>query len=192
MSIWGNSNSNGKKPTWTSLTTLTRGKKPPMNANVFASSLGWMMRRPWGDECIVKIGGLATLLGNAAVLLLAQFPAQANVVNAAAQTLAATISFNKPVVVTGSPTVVAIQAAANVANVTLTYSSTDSDANCGRLVFKNTTVNLATANVGGTFTVNSTSVVASWSGIVDPEQANNAVANGVPAGLTLSIGISAA
>jgi hypothetical protein len=193
MSIWGNSNANNKKPTWTHLTVAGRGKTPPLAANTYATSRGWVTRRPYGEEVIATVAGLDQSLGNSAVKLLWQHPALANVTNAAAQTLSVLVSFNKPVLFLGGtpPTLLAISSQLSPANVTLTYDSTVSDANSGKLVFRNTNVGLAQANaVGCTWTVNSTSTATGWANIADPAIANNAVANGVPAGLTLTISCS--
>lgn len=188
---WGNSPTNNVKPLWRVLKVLGRGASPSKLANTFATSIGWMLRRANYDECIVAINHLDNKLGNASLLLLAQDPAVGNVTNGSSQTMIVLCSFNKGVQVTTTPTIVAISSLLSPANVTLTYNSTASDLTAGKVVFDNRNINLAQANaIGATFTVNSTSVASGWAGIQDPQQANNAVANGIPTGLSLTIGCS--
>ena len=188
---WGSDTTNESKPDWVWLTAPGRANSAPKSANVFATGSGWVHKWPWGNEVLVAIGNLASNLGTATLAALyAALSAPLSKATGSGQTVAVAVDFNEAVLVTGTPTVVAIQAAANVANVTLTYSSADSEPEQGRLVFKNAAVDLTNANVGGTLTVNSTSVVTGWDGITDAGDAS-VVANGVPSGVSLSITIGA-
>lgn len=166
MSQWGASTNNESKP-------KDKWLEPHL-ANVFATSRGWVLRRPWGDEVLVGIGGLATLLGvptHVGVEVVNTL-----VANTAAANIAFRLLFNEPVVVDNTATLVAISD--QLANVSLTYRPALSEPTAGRLVFANTTVNLNTAAAGnGTvaFTVNAASVF-SGEYVVDAETAN-AVSN---------------
>src|SRR5690606_5319678 len=113
MPIWGPKSTEGKP----NYRWLTRGHGN--TANVFATERGWVHRWPWGDEVLIGIGQLNEDLGvpNLAEVFVADTP----VVNAAAQTLRFLLQFNEAVNVNGTPTVAAIAADANVANVTLSY-----------------------------------------------------------------------
>lgn len=187
---WGSDTNNESKPDWGYLTVRGRANSAPKSANVFATGSGWVHRWPWGDEVLVAIGGLSTNLGNAS---LASIEALANgvTVNAAAQTMSLLASFNEAVVVTGSPTVLAIAATSNgVANVTLTYDASVSAPTAGKLVFRNTNVNLAAAGVLATFTVNASSVLAGWAGITDVN--TNPVVNAISAGMSAVFTVGAA
>lgn len=188
MAIWGYNSTVTKKPTWPSLLVRQRGLTALQLANVFATASGWVYRRAWGDEVIVGIGGLATQLGTAVQTHI--FATANTVQNAAAQTISVLVSFNKPVSVSGSPTIVAISSQLSPANVTLTYAASVSDPTAGKLVFRNTNVGLGQANaVGCTFTVNASSVLAGWANITDGA---NAVANAITTGLSAVVtGVSA-
>jgi len=178
MPQWGGNSSDEQKPNWTFLTVPGRGNTTPLSGNVFATGKGWVLRRPWGDEVLVAIGGLDTNFGIPNLVSL-DVIAPASIANVASLTLAVRATFNEGVNVTGTPNVVLISSVANPANVTLTYSAADSDVTAGKVVFKKTGVSLAQANaVGITLKANSTSVLSGWAGITDIRTAN-AVANAI-------------
>jgi hypothetical protein len=154
MPQWGSTTTDESKPKDTWLST-GRGDKL---ANVFATSSGWVMRWPWGDEILVGIGGLNTNLGvptHVGIELVTS-----GVSNISPATVAFRLLFNEGVAVSGSPTLRGITSA-GPANISLVYDSTQSDPTAGKLVFANTTAVLNTAVAGNgsiTITVNTTSV----------------------------------
>ena len=107
-----------------------------------------------------------------------------NVVNATAQTLQVTVTFDKPLTVTGTPTVRAI--GTGTANQTLSYAASLSSPATGVLVF-NVVADLSAVTVGSTFTVNSTSVLVGWDGIKDATYPTYAVANTIVGTSTISV-----
>jgi len=154
MPQWGATTTDESKPKdrW-----LSKGRGDKL-ANVFATGQGWVMRWPWQDEVLAAIGqldinlGIPTYVGVELVT--------ASVSNIAPSNVAFRLLFNEGVVVTGTPSLIAISSAASPANITLVYSSAQSDPSAGRLVFANATVSLNTAVAGNgsiTYTINSTS-----------------------------------
>lgn len=163
MPQWGATTTDESKPkeTWirdggsTMFANTSTGNN---SANVYATKQGWVIKRPWGEEVLVAIGGLDTNLGVPTYTGVDAGPA---IANAAAQIVEFTLTWNEPLAVSGSPTVLAI-GAAGAANSILTYSSALSEPLAGKLVFRNASVNLAAIPVGGTLTINATSGVANF------------------------------
>ena len=172
MSQWGGNSNNEKKPVWR---WLTRGDGNK-SANVFATTKGWMMRWPWGDEVLVGIGGLSKNLANATMAAI-EFLSPSYIANSTNQTIKLRVLFNEAVTVTGTPTVDLTSNGAT-ANVRLTYASSESDLTAGKLVFTNTTLDKSSAAIGEAFTANANSVLTGWDGIKDAGNAN-AVTNAI-------------
>lgn len=153
MSQWGAGTADESKPkeSWILNNTIGAGNN---SANTYATEKGWVFRWPWGEEIIAAIGGLATLL--AVPTYTGVYANPGAVANAAAQTVSFTLTWNEPLAVSGTPSIVAI-GSNGAANVTLTYAASVSEPLGGKLVFRNTNVNLAAVAVGGILTVNATS-----------------------------------
>lgn len=184
--------SNTSKPLWRWLTANSHANGTPKSANVAATSRGWEMKWPWGNELLAAVKNLTVDLGTAALSALYLLNEETGPLpNLAAQTVEVLVDFNELVAVTGTPTLVAISNTAGVANVTLTYSSTDSDLSLGKLVFKNAASALGGAvGAGAKLTVNSTSTAAGWAGITD--SGSNVVANGVTGSFSVDIPVTTA
>lgn len=180
--LWGADQTDERKPTWPWVSEYIG------YANCFATGGGWTVRWPWGDEVIVALSNLTTKLGNSTVgtLSVLAYPAAGYLVNAASQELAVLVNFNEPVHVTGTPTLALISAAGE-ANITLSYNATSSDLTAGKVAFSNADFSLGTSGYAGDDLVaNASSVVSGWDTIHDAETGNT-VANGVPAGVSLTI-----
>lgn len=151
---WGSDTNDESKPNWRH---LTKPANAPLSSNVFATAGGWAIRRPWGDEIIVAIGGLTTNLG--VPTMVAVELVTLTVDNVTPSNVAFRLLFNEAVTVNGAPTLVAL-GTGNTANVSLVYNAGLSDPSAGKLVFANATATLAGGINTDTLVVNSTSVFA--------------------------------
>lgn len=183
MPQWGASTTNELRPIWRYLQKL-RGH---LGQHLYATSSGWVVKWPWGEEIVVGIGGLAGLLGRANTAGIDVLTT--SVENVATSNVAIAFGTNEPVAVNGVPTIVAIGTGA-MGNVTLAYSASLSEPTAGFLVFANAAASLGNNGYANTtLTVNASSVAAGWAGITDPADSNNAIANGVPAGISCVVNI---
>jgi hypothetical protein len=130
--------------------------------SVFANESGWIQRHPGPserkkDEILIAISQLVTTL-NAAPLHYYTEVVNATISNIDPGNVAFRLVFNQPVVVTGTPGLLAL-GAGGLANSNLIYSAALSDPTAGKLVFANGVANV-NVSVSGTskYTVNATSV----------------------------------
>lgn len=111
MPLWGKSPTSDAKPKYLSAED---------KLNTYATSRGWVFKRPDGtEEVLVAIGGLGALLTNADVTDVFFANTAASYVQANANAFV-TVAFNEVITVTGSPT---IRVDGSVANATATYIS---------------------------------------------------------------------
>jgi hypothetical protein len=166
MSEWGSSNEQKPKFPW-----LVSGGGNTVNnlANTYATEKGWTFKWPWGEEVLVGIGGLATLMGAPTCAVVEAVTTTIRDLTPA--NVAFRLVYNEGVVVTGTPSIVAI-GANGAANVVLTYAAAQSDPSAGRLVFANTTIGLGGLG-NGTLTVNSTSGGANYTNYANITDATN-------------------
>lgn len=154
MSAWGASTTDESKPKFPWL--ISGGGLTVNNQNkVYATEQGWTYKWAWGEEILVGIGGLASQLGAPTIQDVESINGATVQNEVTPSQLAFMLVWNEPVVVTGTPTIVAI-GTAPASNVILSYDSTQSDPDAGRLAFANTTVDLSGMTTG-TLTVNATS-----------------------------------
>lgn len=150
MSSWGTTNEQKPKFPW----LVSGGGATTNNLNkVYATEQGWVYKWPWGEEILVGIGGLATLMGAPTSVAVESITTGLTSTNPG--TVQFRVVWNEPLIVTGTPSIVAI-GDGGAANVTLVYDASLSEPLSGRLVFSNTTVDLS-GTQGGTLTVNATS-----------------------------------
>ena len=176
MPLWGISTSDESKPKW-----LTAEEK----ANVFASSSGWVYKRPDGtEEILVAVGGLANALGAASIsaVYFANTAAQYVKNNANAFVV---VSYNENVVVSGTPT---LNVTGATTNATATYVS---GSNSNKLLFKFTVPNVTqTLTIAG-----QTITLAAANNIVDAANtsvnASPTFAGGVVTGVQAKPGANA-
>jgi len=179
MSAWGGNSNNESKPKFPWIVNgdgkMFGNSSTNNSANTYATEQGWVFRWPWGEEVLVGIGQLATNLGAPTITGVELVSAVSNIASA---NIRFRLEWNEPVTVSGgTPSIVAI-GSNGAANIVLTYSATDSDANSGKLVFANTTQNLNTAaKADWAFTVNSTSGGANFTNYDAIKDRNNSSIN---------------
>ncbi len=155
MPMWGADNANtSQEPSWGYINDQFRGSQN----TVIADSRGWSISHEWGDETIVAIGGLSTVLSAVTFEDISGTVGHSN-----NETLAMRVRTNYGVQITDANTanvyIVAITDVANTSNVFLAYSAADSTPESGELVFKKTALDLSGYGANAHFTVNASSTL---------------------------------
>lgn len=177
--LWGSDTTDERKPTWPWVSEYIG------YANCFATSGGWTIRWPWGDEVIVALSNLTTKLGIANIAQSFMTVTGTYLTNSNAQGLSFKLSFNEAVHVTGAPTLqlISVVGAANggvPANVELVYNAVASNLTQGTVVFDNAAISLGAIGYGGDdLVINSSSILVAFDTIHDAAGSAN-VANTIP------------